>query len=111
VAVAFGSDWPVMPAEPLATMHTAVNSDNLTLPSGALWGPGASVSPEEALRAHTVGGAVACNLESEVGVLRYAQLLLPLLPPPFPLLPPPYSSSSSSNNISPQLWSLCRQSL
>ncbi len=63
-----------MPAEPLATMHTAVNSDNLTLPSGALWGPGASVSPEEALRAHTVGGAVACNLESEVGVLRYAQL-------------------------------------
>jgi predicted amidohydrolase YtcJ len=75
VAVAFGSDWPVMPAEPLATMHTAVNSDNLTLPSGALWGPGASVSPEEALQAHTVGGAVACNLESEVGVLRYAQLL------------------------------------
>ncbi|KAA6418120.1 MAG: hypothetical protein FRX49_11883 [Trebouxia sp. A1-2] len=70
VAVAFGSDWPVMPAEPLATMHTAVNSDNLTLPSGALWGPGASVSPEEALRAHTVGGAIACNLESEVGVLR-----------------------------------------
>lgn len=70
VAVAFGSDWPVMPAEPLATMHTAANSDNLTLPSGALWGPGASVSPEEALHGHTVGGAVACNLESEVGVLR-----------------------------------------
>ncbi|DBA82929.1 TPA: hypothetical protein ACH3X1_006715 [Trebouxia sp. C0004] len=70
VAVAFGSDWPVMPAEPLATMHTAVNIDNLTLPSGALWGPGGSVSPEEALRAHTVGGAVACNLESEVGMLR-----------------------------------------
>ena len=65
-----------MPAEPLATMHTAVNSDNLTLPNGALWGPGASVSPEEALRAHTVGGAVACNLESEVGVLRCAQLLV-----------------------------------
>ena len=61
-----------MPAEPLATMHTAANSDNLTLPSGALWGPGASVTPEEALLSHTVGGAVACNLESEVGVLRYA---------------------------------------
>lgn len=72
MAVAFGSDWPVMPAEPLATMHTAANSDNLTLPSGALWGPGASVTPEEALLSHTVGGAVACNLESEVGMLRYA---------------------------------------
>ncbi|KAL3138772.1 hypothetical protein ABBQ32_005616 [Trebouxia sp. C0010 RCD-2024] len=70
VAVAFGSDWPVMPAEPLATMHTAANSDNLTLPSGALWGPGASVSPEGALLSHTVGGAVACDLESEVGMLR-----------------------------------------
>ena len=61
-----------MPAEPLATMHTAANSDNLTLPSGALWGPGASVTPEEALQSHTVGGAVACNLEPEIGVLRYA---------------------------------------
>lgn len=74
MAVAFGSDWPVMPAEPLATMHTAANSDNLTMPSGALWGPGASVTPEEALLSHTVGGAVACNLESEVGMLRYAFL-------------------------------------
>ena len=61
-----------MPAEPLATMHTAANSDNLTLPSGVLWGPGASVTPEEALLSHTVGGAVACNLESDVGMLRYA---------------------------------------
>ena len=64
-----------MPAEPLATMHTAANSDNLTLPSGALWGPGASVSPEEALLSHTVGGAVACNLESEVGMLRYVHTI------------------------------------
>ena len=72
MAVAFGSDWPVAPADPLATMHTAVNSDNLTLPGGVAWGPGSSVSPDEALRGHTTGAAVACRLESEVGMLRCA---------------------------------------
>ena len=65
-----------MPAEPVATMHTAVNSDNLTLPGGHVWGPGASVSPDEALRGHTVGAAVACKLESEVGMLRYVSSAL-----------------------------------
>ena len=70
VAVAFASDWPVVEAEPLTAMHTAVNSENLTLPDGAMWGPGASVDPEVALRAHTETGAVACNMQTEVGMLR-----------------------------------------
>ena len=74
VPVAFASDWPVVELEPLASLHTAVNSDNLTLPDGTSWGPGASVDPGTALRAHTVTGAVACHMQQDVGMLRKAAI-------------------------------------
>ena len=77
VPVAFASDWPVVQLEPLSTLHTAVNSNNLTLPDGRSWGPGASVDPETALIAHTATGAAACNMQNEVGVLRYIFCLTP----------------------------------
>ena len=82
VSVAFASDWPVVELEPLATLHTAVNNNNLTLPDGRSWGPNASVDPETALRAHTLTGAVACNMQNEVGMLRCASPLSPPLPSP-----------------------------
>lgn len=73
--VAFASDWPVVQLDPLATLHTAVNSNNLTLPDGRTWGPNASVDAATALKAHTATGALACNMQNQVGMLRLVYFL------------------------------------
>lgn len=65
--LAFGSDWPVVPMEPLRTLQVAVTR----VPGGDRppWHPEQRLSSEAALRAHTVGAAQAGLLAGETGTL------------------------------------------
>jgi predicted amidohydrolase YtcJ len=59
VRLAFGSDTPVTPVDPWATVRAAVEHHT----------PSARVSPEVAFAAHTVGGHRAAGVRGQVGVL------------------------------------------
>jgi hypothetical protein len=57
VPVGFGSDCPVTPCDPLLTIHSAVNHSL----------PHERISPNQAIRCHTLGGAYLGNEETEIG--------------------------------------------
>lgn len=67
--LAFGSDWFVAPATPLAGIDAAVNRRTLDgkYPDG--WVPAQKISVEEALRAYTSGAAFAAFREHDLGTL------------------------------------------
>jgi predicted amidohydrolase YtcJ len=70
VVVAFGSDSPVDPFEPLRGIHAAVTrrrADGTPGPEG--WYPQNRVSIQEALRGYTYGPAYAAGLEKRQGKL------------------------------------------
>lgn len=68
--LAFGSDWPVAPMDPLATVAAAVERRPAGTPAGASWGhPRERLSLAEALRAHTVGAARAGPMPRRTGTL------------------------------------------
>lgn len=70
VVVAFGSDAPVEPFEPLKGIYAAVTRqrpDGSPGPDG--WHPELRLTVDEALRAFTIGPAYAAGLENEVGKL------------------------------------------
>jgi len=89
--LAFGSDWPVAPLEPIRTLKAAIGrvpddpggapersreegtmamqADEEEGGVGRPWLPGERVSRETALRAHTVGAARAGLLAGETGSL------------------------------------------
>jgi len=60
--LAFGSDWPVSPANPVATIHAAIHR--------AGWRKEEAVSMETALEAHTTGAAYAGFRENDLGMLK-----------------------------------------
>ncbi|HVW38026.1 MAG TPA: amidohydrolase, partial [Pirellulales bacterium] len=65
--LAFGSDWPVAPLDPLAGIDAAVNRRTLDgrYPNG--WFPEQRISIVEAIRAYTLDGAYANSAESRLG--------------------------------------------
>jgi len=66
--LAFGSDCPVEIPDPLAGIHAAVTrrrADGTPGPAG--WRPGQKLSVEQAVRAYTVGAALAAGREREQG--------------------------------------------
>ena len=70
VVVAFGSDAPVEPFEPLKGIHAAVTrrrADGSPSPDG--WYPEARLSVDEALHGYTIGAAYAGGMESRLGQL------------------------------------------
>lgn len=70
VVVAFGSDSPVDPFEPLRGIHAAVTrqrADGSPGPDG--WYPENRLTVDEALRGYTVGPAYAAGLEAQLGRL------------------------------------------
>ena len=71
MAVAFASDWPVVPIDPLLGMYVAVHRRSPDMPPSQAWHMGGAITPEQAMLAHTRGAAFACGLEREVGSLRY----------------------------------------
>lgn len=65
--LAFGSDWPVVSVNPFLGIHAAVTARTL---DGRTFVPEQSISVEEALRAYTLGSAIAIGAADRVGMLR-----------------------------------------
>lgn len=79
VPLAFGSDVPVEPANPLLGIAAAMTrEDGSGQPFGG-WMPEQRISLEDALKAYTLGGAYAARAEDRLGSLqpgKYADFLL-----------------------------------
>ena len=72
--VAFGSDWFVAPADPLAGIYAAVTRRTLDGAHPDGWVPGQKIDVEHALRAYTVEGAYASFEEDRKGRLKPGML-------------------------------------
>ena len=67
VHLAFGSDAPVEPLDPLRGIHAAVTRQNADGHPEGGWRPEERLSRRSALRAYTLGAAVAASQENELG--------------------------------------------
>ena len=67
--LAFGSDWPVAPLDPLSGIYAAVTRATLGGRNPAGWFPEQRLTVEEALRAYTWGSAYASFQEKVQGTL------------------------------------------
>ena len=67
--LAFGSDWPVAPLDPLLGVYAAVTRATLDGKHAAGWFPEQRLTVEEALRAYTLGAAYAASEEEEKGTI------------------------------------------
>jgi predicted amidohydrolase YtcJ len=65
--LAFGTDWPVAPLNPLLGIYAAVTRATLDGKHPEGWFPEEKLSVEEALRAYTYGSAYAAFEEKEKG--------------------------------------------
>lgn len=73
--VAFGSDAPVEPFDPLRGIHAAVTRRRADgSPSEAGWYPEAKITLEEAVRGYTQGPAYAAGMESRLGKVKVGYL-------------------------------------
>jgi predicted amidohydrolase YtcJ len=72
--LAFGSDWPVAPADPLAGIYAAVTRRTLDGRHPAGWVPEQRITVEEALAAYTRDAAFAAFAESRKGTLAAGKL-------------------------------------
>ena len=72
--LAFGSDWPVAPADPLAGIYAAVTRRTLDGKHPAGWVPEQRITVEEALAAYTRDAAFAAFAESRKGTLAAGKL-------------------------------------
>jgi predicted amidohydrolase YtcJ len=72
--LAFGSDWPVAPLDPLAGIDAAVNRRTLDGKNPAGWFSDQKISVAEALAAYTLGSAWAAGREKELGTLEPGKL-------------------------------------
>jgi predicted amidohydrolase YtcJ len=68
-ALAFGSDWPVVPIDPLLEIHAAVRRQTPSGEPAGGWLPAEAVSLADALAAATWGSAFAEHAETERGHL------------------------------------------
>ncbi|MGE5360324.1 MAG: amidohydrolase [Bacteroidales bacterium] len=69
VRLAFGTDWPVAPLNPMLTLHAAVTRATLDGRNPDGWVPAQKLSVAEALEAYTLGAAFAEGAEAEKGSL------------------------------------------
>jgi len=72
--LAFGSDWSVAPADPLAGIHAATTRQTLDGANPKGWIPGQKISVEQALTAYTRNGAYASFEENDKGSLTAGKL-------------------------------------
>jgi len=71
--IAFGSDAPVEPFDPLLGIHAAITRERNGKPAGG-WYPQAKLSLHETLLAFTQGPAYAAEMEDRLGMLREGYL-------------------------------------
>jgi hypothetical protein len=69
VVLAFGSDWPVAPLDPLSGIYAAVTRATLDGKNPGGWFPEQRLTVEEALRAYTQGSAYAAFEEKDKGTI------------------------------------------
>ena len=77
--LAFGSDWPVAPLDPLPGIDAAVNRRTLDGKDPAGWFPEQRITAEEAVRAFTAGSAFAAHQDGERGTIaagKFADLVV-----------------------------------
>jgi hypothetical protein len=72
--LAFGSDWPVAPLDPILGLAAAVTRRTLDGKNPGGWHPDQKLSVEEALRAYTVDAAYAEFAEQDKGSLAAGKL-------------------------------------
>lgn len=79
VRMAFGSDWPVAPLDPMLGMDAAVNRQTLDGMNPDGWFPEQRLTVAEAIRAYTIENAWAAFMEDRTGSItpgKYADLVL-----------------------------------
>ena len=74
VRLAFGTDWPVAPLDPLQTVYAAVTRATLDGKHPDGWVPAQKVSVAEAIEAYTLGAAYAEFQEKDKGTIRAGKL-------------------------------------
>jgi predicted amidohydrolase YtcJ len=74
VPLAFGSDWPVAPLDPLLGIYAAVTRATLDGKHPNGWFPEEKLTVGEALRAYTAGSAFAAFEEKEKGTISPGKL-------------------------------------
>lgn len=67
--LAFGTDWPVVPLDPAASLHVAVTRQTRAGEPAGGWLPDQRLKLAEALAAWTVGGAFAEHSDNRKGTL------------------------------------------
>ena len=72
--LAFGSDWPVAPLDPLPGIDAAVNRRTLDSKHPGGWFPEQRITVAEAVRAYGWGSAYAGFQEAEKGTLAAGKL-------------------------------------
>jgi predicted amidohydrolase YtcJ len=73
-ALAFGSDWPVVPMNPLLGIHTAVTRTSPAGEPAGGWYPAQKLSLKAAVNAYTTGSAWASFDEQRKGTLKEGML-------------------------------------
>jgi predicted amidohydrolase YtcJ len=74
VRLALGTDWPVAPLDPLATIYAAVTRATLDGRRNEGWVPEQKISVAEAVQAYTLGSAYAEFQETTKGSLKAGKL-------------------------------------
>jgi len=74
VRVAFGTDWPVAPLDPMQTLHAAVTRATLDGKRPGGWVPEQKVTVAEAIEAYTMGAAHAEFEEANKGSVTVGKL-------------------------------------
>jgi predicted amidohydrolase YtcJ len=77
--MAFGSDWPVAPLDPILGIDAAVNRQTLDGQNPGGWFPEQRLTVAEAIRAYTIENAFAAFMEDRTGSItpgKYADLVL-----------------------------------
>ncbi|MFO7695096.1 MAG: amidohydrolase [Vicinamibacterales bacterium] len=69
VRLAFGSDWPVAPLDPILGIHAAVTRATIDGQNPDGWVPAQKITVDEAVRAYTAGSAFAEFTEADKGTL------------------------------------------
>jgi predicted amidohydrolase YtcJ len=72
--LAFGTDWPVVPLDPAASLHVAVNRQTVRGDPPGGWLPDERLSIADAVAAWTSGAAYAEHTERRKGVLAVGML-------------------------------------
>jgi predicted amidohydrolase YtcJ len=72
--LAFGTDWPVVPLDPAASLHVAVNRQTLRGEPPGGWLPNERLSLADAVAAWTSGAAYAEHMEQRKGRLEVGML-------------------------------------